>query len=45
MEADKEYAARKVAELDEWARGAVFGAVFATLFWAGLAWAVMEPLK
>ncbi len=45
MKADMKYAAGEVKKLDEWVHGAVFGAVCATMFWAGLLWAVMEPLK
>lgn len=42
---DNEYAAGEVKKLDEWVKGAVVGAGFATFFWFGLLWAVMEPLK
>ncbi len=45
MEKAMEFAAAEVNKLDEWAKGALFGAAGATIFWFGLVWAINGHLK
>jgi len=45
MESGMQYAARKVKELDQWAKGFLFGIFMGIVFAFGFIWAIQERLK